>query len=65
MLVKAARQRGCRVVTGLEMFVRQAALQFELFTGQQPPLDELRDIVRQALSPVSLRDEGEEAEARE
>jgi 3-dehydroquinate dehydratase/shikimate dehydrogenase len=65
VLVKAARQRGCRVVTGLEMFVRQAALQFELFTGQQPPLDDLRDIVRRALSPVTLRDNDEEAEAKE
>ena len=65
VLVKAARQRGCRVVTGLEMFVRQAALQFEMFTGRQPPLEDLRDIVREALSPVTIRDDDEEAEAKE
>ena len=34
-----ARRRGCHVVTGVDMFVRQAALQFELFTGLEPPLD--------------------------
>lgn len=34
LLVKEARLKGCIVVTGVEMFVRQAARQFELFTGQ-------------------------------
>ncbi|HEV3146829.1 MAG TPA: shikimate dehydrogenase [Gemmataceae bacterium] len=65
VLIKAARQRNCRVVTGLEMFVRQAALQFEMFTGKQPPLDELRDIVRRALSPITQLSDEEEAEAKE
>jgi 3-dehydroquinate dehydratase/shikimate dehydrogenase len=65
VLVKAARQRNCRVVTGLEMFVRQAALQFEMFTGKQPPLEELREIVRRALSPISDMRDDEETEATE
>ena len=33
LLVKEAKSHGCRTVTGVEMFVRQAALQFMLFTG--------------------------------
>jgi 3-dehydroquinate dehydratase/shikimate dehydrogenase len=59
LLVKEARSRGCRVLTGVDMFVRQAALQFELFTGQQAPLELMRQVVKRALSPVALRDEGD------
>jgi 3-dehydroquinate dehydratase/shikimate dehydrogenase len=57
LLVKEARSRGCRVLTGVDMFVRQAALQFELFTGQHAPLDLMRRVVKRALSPVTLREE--------
>ncbi|MCP3905092.1 MAG: type I 3-dehydroquinate dehydratase, partial [Planctomycetes bacterium] len=38
-LVREAEARGARVVTGVEMFVRQAALQFERWTGQAAPMD--------------------------
>jgi 3-dehydroquinate dehydratase/shikimate dehydrogenase len=57
LLVKEARSRGCRVLTGVDMFVRQAALQFELFTGAQAPLELMRSVVKRALSPVALREE--------
>jgi 3-dehydroquinate dehydratase/shikimate dehydrogenase len=53
LLVKDARARGCVVVTGVEMFVRQAALQFELFTGRAAALDVMREIMRKALSPLT------------
>lgn len=53
VLIKDARERNCKVITGVEMFVRQAARQFELFTGQSPSLDQMRQIVRRALSPVT------------
>ena len=59
LLVKEAKMRGCHVVTGVEMFIRQAALQFQLFTGQEPPLDVMRKVVKRALSPVVLREEDE------
>lgn len=59
LLVKEARSRGCHVFTGVDMFVRQAALQFELFTGQQAPLELMRRVAKRALSPVALRDEDE------
>ena len=35
LLLKEAKSHGCRTVTGVEMFIRQAALQFMLFTGQR------------------------------
>src|SRR5262249_40288162 len=56
LLVKEARSRGCHVITGVDMFVRQAALQFRLFTGAEPPLDVMRNVVKRALSPVAIRD---------
>jgi 3-dehydroquinate dehydratase/shikimate dehydrogenase len=57
LLVKEARDRGCHVITGVDMFVRQAAQQFRLFTGKEPPLDLMKKTVRRALSPVAMRDE--------
>ncbi|HJZ66577.1 MAG TPA: shikimate dehydrogenase [Blastocatellia bacterium] len=38
-----ARAEGCRTISGLEMLVAQAALQFELWTGRKPPIDEMRE----------------------
>jgi 3-dehydroquinate dehydratase/shikimate dehydrogenase len=57
LLVKEARQRGCHVLTGVDMFVRQAALQFRLFTGREAPVELIRTIVKRALSPVAIREE--------
>ena len=63
VLVKDARARSCRVVTGVELFARQAALQFELFTGEAVGVAQIQQIVRRALSPVtSLPEEEEEGE---
>jgi 3-dehydroquinate dehydratase/shikimate dehydrogenase len=59
LLVKDARLRHCHVITGVDMFVRQAALQFELFTGQRAPLDLMRATVKRALSPIVIRSEDE------
>jgi len=57
LLVKEARARSCHVITGVDMFVRQAAQQFRLFTGQEPPIDLMEKTVRRALSPVVYREE--------
>lgn len=51
-LVKAARECGCRVVEGLEMFVRQAAIQFEAWTGMPAPMGTIRRTVMAALTPA-------------
>ena len=39
LLIKDAKARGCAVFSGVEMFVRQAAMQFELFTGETADLE--------------------------
>ena len=57
LLVKEARARGCHVVTGVELFVRQAAQQFKLFTQRDAPVELMRRAVKRALSPVTIRDE--------
>lgn len=44
-LIREADARGARVVTGLDMFVRQAALQFEEWTGAEAPLQVFRDAI--------------------
>lgn len=50
LLIKEAQARGCRTVSGVEMFVRQAAAQFKRFTGQKASLEELRETLRQGIS---------------
>jgi 3-dehydroquinate dehydratase/shikimate dehydrogenase len=53
LLIREARVRGCDTITGVDMFVRQAARQVELFTGLTPDIDEMRRITRKALSPLT------------
>ncbi len=53
LLIREARARGCETITGVDMFVRQAARQIELFTGHDPDLAVMREIVRKALSPLT------------
>ncbi len=50
LLLKHARLRGCMTATGIEMFVRQAAKQFELFTGQDAPVEHMIKTMRKYLS---------------
>ncbi|MBX7103423.1 MAG: type I 3-dehydroquinate dehydratase [Gemmataceae bacterium] len=57
MLVKQARDRGCKVITGVDLFVRQAGMQFHLFTGQDPPYEIMAKAMRRALSPLTTPDE--------
>ncbi|MFM9960813.1 MAG: shikimate dehydrogenase [Planctomycetaceae bacterium] len=54
LLIKQAKLRDCDTVSGLEMFIRQAAAQFELFTGQPAPIEQMRETLRRELSPVRL-----------
>jgi 3-dehydroquinate dehydratase/shikimate dehydrogenase len=53
LLIREARVRGCDTITGVDMFVRQAARQIELFTGEVPDTDSMRVIMRKALSPLT------------
>jgi 3-dehydroquinate dehydratase/shikimate dehydrogenase len=52
LLIKEARSRNCKVVTGIDMFVRQACLQFQLFTGRPGPADLMRDLIKRAIGPA-------------
>ena len=58
LLVREARGRGCHVLTGVDMFVRQAGLQFKLFTRIEPPLELMANVARRALSPVHVEEDG-------
>ncbi|WP_334142835.1 shikimate dehydrogenase [Rhabdothermincola sp.] len=49
-LLREARSRGLVAVNGLGMLVHQAALQFEQFTGQPPPLEAMRAAARDRLA---------------
>ncbi len=49
LLVKDARSRNCTVITGVDMFVRQACLQFQHFTGMAGPAELMRETLRQAI----------------
>jgi 3-dehydroquinate dehydratase/shikimate dehydrogenase len=55
LLIKYAREIGCGYVTGIDMFVGQAALQFRLFTGQEAPREIMRQVIKQAISPVKVQ----------
>jgi 3-dehydroquinate dehydratase/shikimate dehydrogenase len=44
------RAEGCLSISGLEMLIAQAALQFELWTGQRPPIDVMHQAATQMLS---------------
>jgi shikimate dehydrogenase len=48
-LLREARARGCRVISGVEMFINQAVLQFEKFTGAEAPQSVMRAVVMERL----------------
>ena len=50
-----ARARGIRVTDGLEVLVRQGALGYIRWTGQDPPLDVMREAVRTPHTPTNVR----------
>ena len=49
-LIREAEQNGCTTITGLEMFINQAAIQFDLWTGKKAPLDLMKKVVVEALA---------------
>ncbi len=42
--IQTAEYEGCTTITGDEMFIRQAAHQFRLFTGVELPLEQVREV---------------------
>jgi shikimate dehydrogenase len=45
-LLRAAQERGCRVLNGLGMLVFQGALSFEIWTQRRPPVEKMREAVK-------------------
>jgi 3-dehydroquinate dehydratase/shikimate dehydrogenase len=56
LLVKEARAVGCQIVTGVDMFVRQAAIQFRIWQGVDAPGQVMRDALKQATSSARSPD---------
>jgi 3-dehydroquinate dehydratase/shikimate dehydrogenase len=52
-LMRLARARGAQVIPGIEMFVQQAARQFEIWTGKPAPWDDMLRAVTIALQDRS------------
>ena len=48
-LLKDAQQAGAMTLSGLDMFVRQAAMQFELWTGKSPDTLPAQELITQEL----------------
>lgn len=55
LLIRNARAAGCPVITGLSMFVRQAAYQYKLFTGLEPPVKVMVKTIKRAISPINYK----------
>jgi 3-dehydroquinate dehydratase/shikimate dehydrogenase len=53
-LMKLAKARGAELIPGIEMFVHQAARQFEIWTGKPAPRDEMLRVVQMALQDRAL-----------
>lgn len=51
-LLGQAQAAGAKTIGGVEMFVRQAAAQFEAWTGTEAPAQVMRDVVERRLSSV-------------
>jgi 3-dehydroquinate dehydratase/shikimate dehydrogenase len=49
-LLQLAKERGTEVIPGSEMFVHQAARQFEIWTGKPAPREDMLRIVNTALA---------------
>ena len=54
LLIKEARNLGCRIVTGVDMFVRQAAIQFRIWHGADAPEQVMREALKRATSSARL-----------
>ncbi len=54
-LMKLAQARGAQVIPGIEMFVHQAARQFEIWTGKPAPWDDMLRVVTIALQDRPIK----------
>ena len=52
LFLKLGHSHDCVTVSGVDMFVYQAALQFRYYTGHDAPMDLMREVVRKKLNPA-------------
>jgi 3-dehydroquinate dehydratase / shikimate dehydrogenase len=62
--LQAAKARGAQIIPGIEMFVHQAARQFEIWTGKPAPWDDMLRVVTIALQERAARAASAKAAAR-
>jgi 3-dehydroquinate dehydratase/shikimate dehydrogenase len=53
-LLKLAQSKGLGTISGTEMFVHQAARQFEIWTGKPAPIDGMRQVLLRQLGAVGV-----------
>ena len=63
-LVKMAQARGAQIIPGIEMFVQQAARQFEIWTGKPAPGDEMLRVVTTELQDRAVARNSTEAKKK-
>jgi shikimate 5-dehydrogenase len=51
-LLHDAEKQGCRIVSGLDMFVHQGALQIKLWTGKEPSRALMKKVVIERLEKI-------------
>jgi len=49
-LITEAETRGARVILGIDLFIRQAAKQFEAWTGEYAPIDRWHELLKRRIS---------------
>ncbi len=49
-LIKEAKANGLQTISGVNMFINQAVLQFEKFTGKDAPVEVMRNVVMENLT---------------
>lgn len=52
-LLKDAAERQCKTIDGLELFIRQAGLQFTVWTTRVAPIDIMRQVAAQHLQQIT------------
>ena len=52
LFLKNAKAKGCTTVSGVEMFIGQACMQFKLFTNTKGPASLMRKLVKNAISAI-------------
>jgi 3-dehydroquinate dehydratase/shikimate dehydrogenase len=57
-LLQLAREKGAEIIPGVEMFVHQAARQFEIWTGKPAPWNEMLNVVDRALQDRAAAQNG-------